>query len=108
MKVNLGEIEIICRPCTKCDAAEKIIRKAIRQLEVLNKIPYFYRIKRTYNLREAVKYSTNIANTPFIIIGGTLALAGKIKEVKVVRAILLDMIKYKHLLSGNPSFTKPG
>jgi len=96
--VNLGEIEIICRPCDKCRNAEKLLRKAIKQLQTLNKVAYHFRLKKTTNLQEATKYSTNIANAPFIILGGTLILAGRINEVGVVRAVLLDVIKYKHLL----------
>ncbi len=97
--VNLGEIKIICRPCHKCKTAEALLRKAIKQLQTIYKVVYHFEIVKIGNLREAVKYSTNIANTPFIVINNTLVLAGKLKGVSVVRAVLLDMIKHQHILA---------
>jgi len=92
MAMDFGTIEIICKPCRKCRNAEEILLKAIRLLESENKTHYKYEIKHTEDLRKGERYSTNIANTPFIIINGDLALAGRIVDVNAVRFTLLNIM----------------
>ncbi|MBN3040757.1 MAG: thioredoxin family protein [Candidatus Omnitrophica bacterium] len=95
--MDFGTIEIICRPCSKCRKAEEVLIKAIRLLESEYKTSYKYDIKRNSDLRQAAKYSANISCTPFIIINGNLAFAGKVTDVNAVRYILLSMMRSNRL-----------
>jgi Thioredoxin domain len=95
--MDFGTIEIICKPCNKCRYAEEVLLKAIRLLEHENKTHYHYDIKKTDDLRKGERYSTNIANTPFIIINNVLCFAGRITDVNAVRFTLLSIMRSNRL-----------
>ena len=91
--MNLGTITVICKPCNRCKYAEKTIRAAIRQIENEYQVTYRFKFENKSDLRLANRYSANISLTPFVIIGGHLAFAGKIGDVEAVKFSLLNIIR---------------
>ena len=91
--MDFGKIEIICRPCQKCRNAREMLVKAIRLLENEHKTHYPHTIEINVDLRRCERYGANVAKAPFIIIRNKLVMAGRIRDVNVVRHVLLNFIQ---------------
>jgi len=89
----IKSIEIICRPCFKCDQLKNKIPELIKAIEIQNKTKISYEFKHTPDLREISRYSLNPSQTPAIIINGNVELAGQI-EPAVLKKKLESMHRY--------------
>ena len=89
----IKSIEIICRPCFKCDQLKTKIPELIKAMEVQNKTKIFYEFKHTPDIRAISKYSLNPSQTPAVIINGNAELAGKI-EIGVIKKKLESIHRY--------------
>lgn len=96
--VDLGVIEIICKPCEKCRKVQEKLEQAIRELESEYKTKYTYKIRQTTDLGKAQAYSANIALKPFIIIKENLAFAGRVYDLRAIKTTLLNIVRGAHLM----------
>jgi len=95
--MNFGTIEIICKPCQKCQRAEKLITKAFKELGQEFEIEYKFKIEQISDLSIAQAYSANIAQMPFVVVNNELVFAGNIPDVGAVKFTLLSIIRNQHL-----------
>lgn len=89
----IKSIEIICRPCHKCEQLKNKIPELIKAIEIQNKTKIFYEFKHTPDLREISRYSLNPSQTPPVIINGNVELAGTI-DTSVVKMKLESLNRY--------------
>ncbi|MFA6216652.1 MAG: thioredoxin family protein [Candidatus Omnitrophota bacterium] len=76
-------IEVICRPCPKCEFIEKKIREVIKSLEIQYKTKIFFEFKHTENLKAMQRYSLSPAQVPVVLINGNVELAGRIEAASI-------------------------
>lgn len=86
-------IEIICKPCHKCELMEKRIRFLIQCLEFKNHIKIKYHFKHIKDIRMAENYGLNITQLPLTIINGEVAFAGHVKGDHIVRMKLEEYMR---------------
>ena len=75
----IKSIEIICRPCPKCEQLQIKIHEAIKGIELQYKIKIIYEFKHNPHLADLSKYALNPSQTPAVIINGNVEVAGRIE-----------------------------
>ena len=70
-------VEIICRPCMKCQGLEVQIKNIIKSIEMTNKIKIPYTFEQKTDLNELSKFSLNPSQTPAILINGQVEMTGQ-------------------------------
>lgn len=89
----IKSIEIICRPCAKCDQMKVKILEAIKNIELQSKRKIIYEFKHTPDFREIGKYSISPSQAPAVIVNGNLEFAGS-AEMGVIKMKLESIDKY--------------
>ncbi len=86
-------IEIICKPCHKCELLEERIKYIIRCMEMQQSIKIKYEFKHNTNIRDVAKYSFNMTQMPILLINGNVEFAGNVKEEHLIRIKLEEIMK---------------
>ncbi|MDD5019602.1 MAG: thioredoxin family protein [Candidatus Omnitrophica bacterium] len=74
----LKKIEIVCRPCPKCDGLENKIRDIVKAIGIANKAAIVFTFVHTKDLAGLADLGVNPGMTPVLLINGQVELAGRI------------------------------
>lgn len=85
-------IEIICRPCPKCEYIAEQIKFSMRVLEHENQIKIPYELKFNTDLKGLSKFALTSAQTPVVLVNGNVEFAGKI-ETRFIKPKLTSLQK---------------
>ena len=72
-------IEVICRPCHKCENVIEKIQFAMKVIETENKAKIPYEFKHTTKVVAVNKYALSPAQTPIVLVNGNVEFAGRIE-----------------------------
>jgi len=87
-------IEIICKPCRKCELLLERIETIIRCIETRESIRIKYKLKLNGNiLHAATKYGYAINKLPLVIINGSVEFVGHVKQEHLIRMKLEEINK---------------
>jgi hypothetical protein len=74
----INKVEIVCRPCPKCEGLENRIRDIIKAIGIANKIAIVFTFVHTKELTGLADLGVNPGMTPVILINGQVELAGRV------------------------------
>lgn len=77
-------VEVICKPCSKCQDLEKQIKDAIHTIEGLYKIKIPYTFQMIRDLGAMSKFSLTSYQSPVIVINGQVEMAGRV-DIQILR-----------------------
>jgi hypothetical protein len=81
----IKSVEIICKPCDKCEALEQKIRNAIKVIEIKNRIKIKYDLKRNKDMFAAEKYGYGTKDLPLTLINDHVVFDGHVKGEDFIR-----------------------
>jgi len=88
-------VEIICKPCRKCELLEQRMRNIIQCMETQKRIKIKYQFNRNENILDAAKYGYAINQLPLVLINGNIEFVGFVKEESLLR-IKLEAINKEY------------
>ncbi len=74
----INKVEIVCKPCPKCDGLENKIRDIIKSIGIANKITIVFTFVHTKELTGLADLGVNPGMTPVILINDQVELAGRV------------------------------
>ncbi len=86
-------IQIICKPCHKCELMKQRIKFLIQCLEFKHHIKIKYALEHIKDIRKAEDYGLNITQLPLTLINGEVAFAGHVKGDHIVRMKLEEFMR---------------
>jgi len=84
-------IEIICKPCHKCELLKERIHNIIQYMELQKRIKIRYEFNHNTNVLDASKYGYAINQLPLVIINGNIEFVGHVKEEYLIRIKLEEI-----------------
>lgn len=86
-------IEIICKPCYKCDLVIQRINYILECIQNQKGVKFKYEFKHNKNIHDAEKYGYNITQLPIVKINGDIEFVGHVKEEHLIRMKLEEIIR---------------
>jgi len=86
-------IEIICKPCHKCDLMIQRISYILHCIQNQSGLKLKYELKLNKNIHEAEKYGYNVTQLPVVKINGDIEFVGHVKEEHLIRMKLEEIIR---------------
>jgi hypothetical protein len=91
---QIKKIEIVCRPCHKCEVLKERIKTIIQALE----FKYSIRIKHEFihyeKIKEISRFGYSIKELPVLFINGEVAFIGHVQGESAIRMKLEEILKY--------------
>lgn len=81
----INKIEIICKPCRKCDLLKERIDTILKAMEFKYHVKFRFELVHTTNLSAMSKYSLNPTQVPVVVINGHVEFAGFVKDPHLIR-----------------------
>lgn len=81
----IKRIEIICKPCHKCEVLQERISRLIATIQEREHIKIKCDVKYNTNIVDANLYGYNVTQLPILLINGSVEFVGHVKEVHLIR-----------------------
>lgn len=89
----IQKVEIICKPCHKCELLEERIHTIIRCLGFKYGVRIKYQFKFNKNIRDVEKFGYRVNQIPLVLINDNVEFVGFVKTEHLIRMKFDDILK---------------
>jgi len=90
---QIKRIEIICRPCHKCEVLKERIETIIKCLEFKYSMRMKYEFIHYQSIKEISAFGYSIKELPVLLINGEVAFIGHVQGESAVRLKFEEILK---------------